>query len=120
MPLALRTQASAYPMGMFTFAFAYIITGFVYNNYPFLFYIDFIFFFPNQDKDILLRIKAQILGILSEDFTTDQVSDEYLQYTGRIDLYAEEAYFKEFKKKGISPNPVYQTDREGNIFYRKH
>ena len=65
-------------------------------------------------KDILLRIKAQILGILSEDFTTDQVSDEYLQYTGRIDLYAEEAYFKEFKKKGISPNHVYQTDREGN------
>ena len=34
-------------------------------------------------KDILLRIKAQMIGIRAEDFTTEQVEEE--QYTGRIE-----------------------------------
>ena len=34
-------------------------------------------------KDLLLRIKAQLLGICAEDFTTDQVLEHENQYSGR-------------------------------------
>ena len=51
-------------------------------------------------KDILLRIKAQILGICAEDFTTDQVLEHENQYSGRCEIYVPEALFKDFKKKG--------------------
>lgn len=64
-------------------------------------------------KDILLRIKAQMLQITAQDYTTDQVSEEHRQYTGRIELFAEEEYFKDFKKKGIKLNRVYVTDEMG-------
>ena len=37
-------------------------------------------------KDILLRIKAQILGICAEDFTTEQVLEHENQYSGRCEL----------------------------------
>lgn len=65
-------------------------------------------------KDILLRIKAQALGILSEDFQTEQVPKEPSQYTGRREVYAPEELFKDFKKKGMDPKEVYQVDEEGN------
>ena len=52
-------------------------------------------------KDILLRIKAQILGIRAEDFTTEQVGEHETQYQGRIQVYVPEEAFKDFKKKGI-------------------
>ena len=45
-------------------------------------------------KDILLRIKAQMIGIRAEDFTTEQVEEE--QYTGRIEVYAPELVENEF------------------------
>lgn len=64
-------------------------------------------------KDILLRIKAQMLKITAQDYTTDQVSEEHRNYTGRISLFAEEEYFKEFKKKGIKLEHVYTTQEEG-------
>lgn len=64
-------------------------------------------------KDILLRIKAQIIGIRAEDFTTEQVSDKAEQYLGRTEVYAPEELFKEFKKKGISTEEVYITDENG-------
>lgn len=64
-------------------------------------------------KDILLRIKAQILGICAQDFTTEQVFDNEKQYKGRADVYVPEALFKEFKKKGIPCNEVYQVDECG-------
>ena len=67
-------------------------------------------------KDILLRIKAQILGISAEDFTTEQVFDNENQYKGRIEVYVPEEIFKDFKKKGISAQCVYVTDSEGNRF----
>ena len=44
-------------------------------------------------KDILLRIKAQIIGIRAEDFITEQVSDRDGQYTGRAEVYAPEESF---------------------------
>ena len=65
-------------------------------------------------KDILLRIKAQIIGIKAEDFTTEQVSDREGQYTGRVEVYAPEESFKEFKKKGIPVHSVYTSDQAGN------
>lgn len=64
-------------------------------------------------KDILLRIKAQILGIQAEDFTTEQVVSGYSQYTGRCEVYVDEESFKNFKKNGIKKDSVYQVDSEG-------
>ena len=67
-------------------------------------------------KDILMRIKAQLLGIKSEDFTTEQVAGEDEQYSGRIDVYAPEEIFGDFKKKGIPVDKVYCCDEDGNKF----
>ena len=67
-------------------------------------------------KDIVLRLKAQILGIKAEDFETEQISDDDAQYTGRTELYIPEDLVKEFKKKGISIENVYQSDTDGNYF----
>lgn len=66
-------------------------------------------------KDILLRIKAQIIGIRAEDFTSEQVSGHETQYKGRTEVYVPEEKFKDFKKKGVSVEDVYWTDKEGNI-----
>lgn len=63
-------------------------------------------------KDILLRIKAQMLSIDSQDYTTDRIKYND-QYSGRIEAFAEEAYFKEFKKKGIKVENVYQMKEDG-------
>ena len=52
-------------------------------------------------KDLLLRVKAQIIGVRAEDFTTEQVTQEGGQYEGRIQVYVPEELFKDFKKKGI-------------------
>lgn len=64
-------------------------------------------------KDILLRIKAQIIGIKAEDFLTEQVFGHDAQYRGRICVYAPEENFKDFKKKGIPVETIYQVDEEG-------
>jgi len=65
---------------------------------------------------IVLRLKAQILGIKAEDFETEQISADDAQYTGRTELYIPEEMVKEFKKKGISTENLYQSDAEGNQF----
>jgi PhoH-like ATPase len=64
-------------------------------------------------KDILLRIKAQIIGVKAEDFTTEQVPERDEQYPGRIEVYVPEDSFKDFKKKGISSECVYIIDEAG-------
>lgn len=64
-------------------------------------------------KDILMRIKAQLLGIRAEDFTTEQVAGRTEQYSGRITVYAPEVLFHEFKKKGIPIEQVYCADAKG-------
>lgn len=64
-------------------------------------------------KDILLRIKAQIIGIRAEDFAAEQVFEQDGQYTGRCQVFAPEEMFRELKKKGIPVEAVYQTDEEG-------
>lgn len=65
-------------------------------------------------KDILLRIKAQIIGIRAEDYTTEQVVEYEGQYRGRIEVYVPEEKFKEFKKKGVPVEDVYLSDEQGN------
>lgn len=65
-------------------------------------------------KDIVLRLKAQILGMKAEDFERERVSDDDAQYTGRTEVYFSEDMIKEFKKKGISLDDTYQSDEDGN------
>lgn len=64
-------------------------------------------------KDLVLRLKAQIMGIKAEDFSTEQISEDDAQYTGRCEVYIPEDMIRDFKKKGISIQDVYQTDEEG-------
>lgn len=65
-------------------------------------------------KDIVLRLKAQIMGIKAEDFTTEQISPEDANYTGRTECFIPQDMVKEFKKKGVSVEKVYDCDEEGN------
>ncbi len=65
-------------------------------------------------KDILLRVKAQILSIPAEDYTTEQVPEEWIQYTGRTEVYVYEEAFKELKRKGVALCDTYVLDQEGN------
>lgn len=64
-------------------------------------------------KDLVLRIKAQILGIRAEDFSTEQITENDAQYTGRCEAFMPEELIKEFKKKGIPVSQVYQSDENG-------
>ena len=70
-------------------------------------------------KDILLRIKAQILGICAEDFTTDQVLEHENQYSGRCELYVPEEIFKDFKKKGVPVDQTYVLGEDGENYVPK-
>lgn len=65
-------------------------------------------------KDILLRIKAQMIGIRAEDFTTEQVEEE--QYTGRIEVYVPEELFQNLGKEGIPIEAVYESDEHGEQY----
>lgn len=64
-------------------------------------------------KDLILRMKAQMLGVLAEDFTAEQASDWQQPYMGRIEVYVPESDFKEFKKKGIPKDTAYTVDEHG-------
>ena len=64
-------------------------------------------------KDILLRIKAQILGLEAENFITDQVLEHENQYTSRCEVYVPEELFKNFKKKGVPADQVYILKEDG-------
>lgn len=58
-------------------------------------------------KDILVRLKSQMIGITAEDFTTEQSPLLPEQYTGRTEVYASDKVMNDFKKKGIFPDQVY-------------
>ena len=64
-------------------------------------------------KDIVVRVKAQMLGIQAEDFTTEQAPISEEQYTGRCEVFVAEKKFEDFKKKHIAPEDVYQADEAG-------
>ena len=38
-------------------------------------------------KDIVLRLKAQMMGIKAQDFEREQISEDDAQYTGRTEAY---------------------------------
>ena len=63
-------------------------------------------------KDIVLRIKAEVLGVGAQDFTTEQVSRTQARYTGRTECFVPEERFKEFKKHGLPREAAYCLDGE--------
>lgn len=64
-------------------------------------------------RDIVTRIKAQMMGIPAEEFTTDQISKESPPYTGRADVYVPNDLLSGFKKKGISAQELYTLNEQG-------
>ena len=66
-------------------------------------------------RDIIARIKADILNIPAEDFLTDQSPSPELQYRGRIEVLAADEDLSHFKKKGILPELVYTLGKDGQV-----
>ncbi|HWS29324.1 MAG TPA: PhoH family protein [Clostridia bacterium] len=64
-------------------------------------------------RDIIVRIKAGLMGISAEDFTTDQITPQAAQYTGRGEVFLPEKKVKTFKEKGVKPEDVYVLDEQG-------
>lgn len=64
-------------------------------------------------RDIVARIKAQMMGVPAEDFTTDEISREAEPYTGRADLYVPNELFSSFRKKGVPGEALYTVDEDG-------
>ena len=64
-------------------------------------------------KDLVLRLKAQIVGIRAEDFITEQITERDAQYMGRCEVYVPEELVKKFKEKGVFIKDVYQADEDG-------
>lgn len=52
-------------------------------------------------KDIFERIKADIIGVIAQDFFAEQVPAFEEQYIGRIDVYTPQDKLNEFYSKGI-------------------
>ena len=64
-------------------------------------------------KDIVLRLKAQIIGICTQDYMAAQVADEYINYTGRCEVFVDGESFSSFKKNGLDKDKVYQINQKG-------
>jgi len=64
-------------------------------------------------RDIVVRLKADILGIPAEDFTTDQSPVPQAQYTGRAIIFAPDDKMAGFKRKGFLLEHVYRLDAAG-------
>jgi len=67
-------------------------------------------------KDIVLRLKAQVIGIQAEDFTTEQITEDAALYRGRTEVFIPQESVKEFKKKGIPATELYTSDELGNQY----
>lgn len=65
-------------------------------------------------KDIVLRIKAQLLSIRAEDFEAEQVSRQEANYTGRGHAYLPQNAVGDFKNGGVPLSLLYHTDDNGN------
>lgn len=65
-------------------------------------------------KDLVLRLKAQMVGVDAQDYTTEQIRLDDANYTGRVEVYVPDDLIKEFKKKGIDKKKAYKTDEDGN------
>ena len=58
-------------------------------------------------KDILLRLKAQLIGLEAQDFTTEQAPAPAEQYSGRTEVYTSDDKLNTLKKKGLDADDVY-------------
>ena len=65
-------------------------------------------------NDLVLRLKAQILGIEAQDFSTEQVTSGDQQYMGRVECYVPEKEFDRFLTEGVKTSSLYLCDAEGN------
>ena len=65
-------------------------------------------------KDIVVRLKAQMVGIEAEDFTTEQAPVTEEQYTGRCEVYVSEKKFENFKKKPSLPTTCTRWMKAGS------
>jgi len=52
-------------------------------------------------KDVFERIKANVIGIVAQDFFAEQVPEYREQYQGRLDVYTTEQKINEFYNKGF-------------------
>lgn len=66
-------------------------------------------------KDIIVRLKAQMMGIEAQDFTTEQSPALPQQYTGRIEVYTDDNKMADFKKTGLQLSDVYQFSGDKKI-----
>ena len=64
-------------------------------------------------QDIVARIKAQMIGVAAEEFTTDQTRPSMERYTGRGSFYVPNDLLSGFKKKGLPAEALYTVDEEG-------
>ena len=64
-------------------------------------------------KDLVLRLKAQMLGIEAEDFSTEQVSTSEQQYMGRTECFVPERDFAQFLTGGVPAASLYRCDEQG-------
>lgn len=64
-------------------------------------------------KDIVARIKAQMMGLRAEDFTTEQVPEPQRQYTGRAEVYVSDEKLQQFKDIGLLPEDLYRIGEDG-------
>ncbi|MCR5666147.1 MAG: PhoH family protein [Eubacterium sp.] len=61
-------------------------------------------------KDLVLRLKAQIVGIDAQDFQREQITDEDMSYTGRSEVFVPDDLMQNFKAEGIALSDVYLVD----------
>lgn len=64
-------------------------------------------------RDIVARIKAQMMSVPAEDFTTDQTAPDAARYTGRTDVFLPDAALSGFKKKGAPLELLYTVNDAG-------
>ena len=64
-------------------------------------------------RDMVARIRAQMMGVPAEDFTTDRLPDGAQPYTGRAEVYIPDDLLPAFKKKGAPAEEVYAVDGAG-------
>lgn len=64
-------------------------------------------------RDMVARIRAQMMGVPAEDFTTDRLPDGAQPYTGRAEVYIPDDLLSAFKKKGAPAEELYTVDGTG-------
>lgn len=64
-------------------------------------------------RDMVARIRAQMMGVPAEDFTTDRLPDGAQPYTGRTEVYIPDGLLTTFKKKGEPAEELYTVDGAG-------